>query len=142
MRVMNPRWLAVMCLLSALAACARGGMSRSDVPVVPAKANASGAKATCDACVLDATRYLRQLSLDLRGRPPTMEELAEVERAGDVTPEILDAMLRSDDLVARAREWHRALLWPSLDNFKVHATPIVATEPNLQNKRERRGFSP
>src|SRR5258706_6854755 len=114
MRVSNPRWLVVMCLLSALAACARGGLSRSEAPIVPARASASGgvgsgAKATCDACVLDATRYLRQLSLDLRGRPPTMEELAEVERAGDVTPAILDAMLRSHELVARAREWHRAL---------------------------------
>jgi len=103
-------WLLAACLLSAVAACARGGLSRSEVPVVPPASATARGSATCDACVLGATRYLRQLSLDLRGRPPTMDELAEVERAGDVTPAMIDAMLRSDDFVARARVASRDLM--------------------------------
>ena len=134
--------LLAACLLVALAACARGGLSRVDSPVAPSAPAKVAATPVCDACTLDATRYLRQLSFDLRGRPPSFDELAQVAQTHVVTDKTIDAMLASDELVARAREWHRALLWPNLDNFKIHATPIVATELTAAKKRVRRGFSP
>src|SRR4051812_22446476 len=79
--------LLAACLLVALAACARGGLSHPDSPLAPSAPSTIATKPVCDACTLDATRYLRQLSFDLRGRPPSFEELDEVARSHEVTPE-------------------------------------------------------
>ena len=68
---------------------------------------AATATSKCSACEADPTRYLRQLSLDLRGRPPSMDELYQVERDGAVAPAMIDAMLASDDFLVQARAWHR-----------------------------------
>src|SRR5258706_4106440 len=87
---LDRRILGAACLVAALAACARGGMSRP--PVEPTAPRIVETRPACEACAADATRYLRQLSLDLRGRPPTMDELASRARPGDVPLETIDAM--------------------------------------------------
>src|SRR5262249_54538333 len=129
------RSLAVACFLLApvaLAACAQRGLSSASPPRAAAgqaAASASAAaRASCPACTVDPTRYLRQLSLDLRGRPPSEAELEEVARQGEVPARMIDAMIRSDDLVAQVAEWHKALLWPNLDGFHVRAAPLVASD--------------
>jgi hypothetical protein len=71
---------------------------------------------------------LRQLSLDLRGRPPSIDELDAVARDGRVSPERIDAMLRSDEFVAQVRAWHKPLLWPNVDNFQIGTVEISAWE--------------
>ncbi len=86
-------------------------------PVPSQVAQASGTE--CAAADAEPTRLLRQLSLDLRGRAPTIAELEAVQRAGSVTPEMIDAMLRSDDFVAESSHWHADLLWPNLDGFLI-----------------------
>ena len=66
------------------------------------------------------------MSLDLLGRIPTEAEYAAVRESGDVDDTIVDAMLTSDEFLARMRGYHRALLWGSL-----------AGTPNIVNARHR-----
>jgi hypothetical protein len=94
------RITAALAMLAGVAACAHRGVSSVAPP--PAKAIAPAAAssaAACPACTADPTRYLRQLSLDLRGRPPSFEELEDVDKRGEVTPQMIDAMLRSDEFI-------------------------------------------
>jgi hypothetical protein len=67
----------------------------------------------------EPTRLFRQLSLDLRGTAPTMEELDAVQRAGSVTPEMIEGLLRSEAFVDQAARWHADILWPNLDGFTI-----------------------
>ncbi|WP_394843222.1 hypothetical protein LZC95_40000 [Pendulispora brunnea] len=131
-----------------LLACGGAGLSTS--PAKPRteagreeRARHEGGEEACPACATDATRYLRQLSLDLRGRPPSMEELEQVRTAGDVTPEVIDAMVRSDEFLGRVRTWHMALLWPNLDGFHLRGAPLVASDYDDATGRQKGGvFSP
>jgi hypothetical protein len=72
------------------------------------------------------TEYLRQLSFDLRGRPPTLAELQNVQKAGAVGAEVIDQMLRSDDFLAQVTAWHSEILWPNLNRYRVKSTPVAA----------------
>ncbi len=77
-----------------------------------------------DACeapqAVDATRYLRQLTLDLFGRVPTEAELrALVERGGEIDEAFVDDMLHSEEINGLIRRHHRDLLWPSTEALDV-----------------------
>jgi len=84
----------------------------------PAIARADGA-----ACAptehLEPFRFLRQLSLDLRGRIPTEAEYAEVRAAGDVTDAMIAEMVESEESFSTLRRYHRERLWGSLDEIQV-----------------------
>jgi hypothetical protein len=68
----------------------------------------------------DALRLLRQISLDVRGRIPTLEEYAQVEAIGGVDAATLDGMFASPDYFAGIRTYHRALVWGGLgDDTRV-----------------------
>ncbi|MBL8685755.1 MAG: hypothetical protein JNK05_41650 [Myxococcales bacterium] len=108
--------------------------------VAPAPTPAQGA--TCAPQTADATRYLRQLSLDLRGRPPTVEEIARVEAAGRVPDDLIDAMLRSPEFSQRVKDWHAELLWPTLDGFRISTTDLTAFDPNMTTGAAGGAFSP
>jgi hypothetical protein len=73
---------------------------------------------------------LRQLSLDLRGRPPSIDELTQVEQLGEVPQAMIDAMLDSNEFLQRARDWHKELLWPTLDGYRISATDLVGFDVN------------
>lgn len=64
---------------------------------------------------LDRFRLLRQLSLDLYGRPPTIDEYEAVRGLPALDDATLTAMLSSDEFFAQVREYHRALLWSGLE---------------------------
>lgn len=81
----------------------------------------------CAPANADPTRLYRQLSLDLRGTAPTLEELEAVQREGAVTPAMVDAMLRGDDFVQEAARWHADLLWPNLDGFQIRVGGLRMT---------------
>jgi hypothetical protein len=68
---------------------------------------------------LDKYGYLRALSLDLLGRPPTVAEYAALDAHDDVPEATLDAMLASDEFVGRAVRFHRALLWNNVRNVDL-----------------------
>jgi hypothetical protein len=59
-------------------------------------------------------RHLRQLTLDLLGRPPTHEEYQAARAKGEVTAEDIRALMQKDEFYARIRGYHRALLWSNI----------------------------
>ena len=69
--------------------------------------------------VLPADRYLRALSLDLRGRLPEPEELAEVEVEGEVPEALLDRWLATEDFAQQVVRRHRALLWNNISGTRL-----------------------
>jgi hypothetical protein len=82
---------------------------------------ASTASAADDVCAptrtIDPLRLLRQTSLDLRGRIPSIDEYEAVRDAADPQAEAearIEQMLASDDYLATIREYHRSLMWSSV----------------------------
>lgn len=55
-------------------------------------------------------RHLRQLSLDLLGRPPTIEEYRAYQAKGSVSADDIRQMMSSEEFYDRMRGYHRALL--------------------------------
>ncbi|HEY1088074.1 MAG TPA: DUF1585 domain-containing protein, partial [Archangium sp.] len=55
-------------------------------------------------------RRLRQLTLDLLGRPPTMAEYTFFQGKGDILEEDLQELMGRDEFYARLKGDHRALL--------------------------------
>ncbi|MFO0650116.1 MAG: hypothetical protein U0326_28095 [Polyangiales bacterium] len=65
------------------------------------------------------TRYLRQLSFDLRGAPPTVEEYRQVVDHGEVPASLVDGMLHDPRFIDRVKRWHADLLWPNMGGFEL-----------------------
>ncbi len=63
---------------------------------------------------LDKYRYLRQLTLDLYGRIPTVEEYERLHSMEDVSDDMIDEMIGSPEFYAQLRRYHRNLLWSNL----------------------------
>lgn len=61
-------------------------------------------------------RHLRQLSLDLLGRPPTHEEYQAVRAKGEVSVEDVRALMDQEEFYTRIRAYHRALLWSNINS--------------------------
>ena len=71
---------------------------------------------------VDPLRLLRQASLDLRGSIPTFDEYQAVKSADDPAAEVdarIDGMLVSDAYFDNVREYHRNLMWSSMDDAVV-----------------------
>jgi len=60
--------------------------------------------------------HWRALSFDLRGAPPSLEELEQVTALGEVPTSMIDQLLSEDGFAQRFARLHRALLWPYLGN--------------------------
>ncbi|MFO0601787.1 MAG: hypothetical protein U0324_01375 [Polyangiales bacterium] len=75
------------------------------------------------------TRYLRQLSLDLRGAPPSPEEYRRVAAEGAVPDAVVDGMLRDPRFITRVKRWHADLLWPSMAGFEFFVGARLAVVP-------------
>jgi hypothetical protein len=74
-------------------------------------APASAEEAVCGPVAkVPLERHLRQLSLDLLGRPPTIEEYRAFQAKGSVTAEDVRAMMGSEEFYGRMRDYHKALL--------------------------------
>lgn len=55
-------------------------------------------------------RRLRQLYLDLLGRPPTMAEYRELQAKGEISEADIDELMTREDFYGRMKRYHRALL--------------------------------
>jgi hypothetical protein len=55
-------------------------------------------------------RHLRQLMLDLLGRPPTIAEYRRIQSEGAITPALIQEMMQHEDFYGRMKTYHRALL--------------------------------
>ncbi len=90
---------------------------------------AVAASTDCRGADASPTRYLRQLSLDLRGAPPTPEEYRRVAEAGEVPTEMVDGMLRDGRFLGRVRAWHADQLWPSMAGFELYVGAKLVVVP-------------
>ena len=68
---------------------------------------------------VDRYQLLRRLSLDLRGRVPSVEEYQALDGALDVPASTIEAFLRSDDFRAAMRRYHESLFWPNVQNVRM-----------------------
>ena len=97
----------------------------STLLIFPSPEAAAASPAHCGPTVeLDALQLLRQASLDLRGRVPSYEEY-ELVRGSENTrlmaEALIDEMLESPEYFAQVRQYHRGLLWGSLDETVLPA---------------------
>ena len=90
--------LAAVALLGSLPAWAEDGPVCAPVTTIPLE------------------RHLRQLSLDLLGRPPTIEEYEAARAKGTVTVDDVRELMKSDSFYGRMRAYHRALLWSNVSS--------------------------
>jgi hypothetical protein len=105
------------------------------------------AQATTAAAV-SPTQYLRQLSFDLRGRPPSAEEYESVAAAGEVPAAMIDEMLQSPEFLDQVRAWHSQSLWPNIERYRLQAVGLSGViqdpnkEPGQANNNYDASFSP
>ncbi len=69
--------------------------------------------------VSEPTRYLRALSLDIRGTLPTADEIDQVRVMGSVPESLIDQWLESDAFAEQAVRFHRKLLWNNVENVNL-----------------------
>lgn len=94
-----------------------------------------------DKAELEPVRYLRALSLDLRGDVPTLAEIERVRRDGEVSDALLDRWLDSDDFAWQAVRHHRTLLWNNVSNARIfNASSALGTGPGQVLWRRNRGI--
>jgi hypothetical protein len=104
------RPLSVLALLGGLGAGLAAG-------VATRPAQASGEVACARPGVvprLGLERHLRQLSLDLLGRPPTLEEYEAVRARGRVDAELVRGLMAREEFYGRMKTYHRALLYANV----------------------------
>lgn len=68
---------------------------------------------------LDKHRYLRAVSLDLTGAPPTLAQQDALALLDDVPEAWITEMLESDGFVDRFIRLHRSLLWNNIANVTL-----------------------
>ncbi|MEZ4473650.1 MAG: hypothetical protein R3F60_23240 [bacterium] len=81
-----------------------------------------------DVVEVEGPRLLRQMTLDLYGRVPTVDEL-EALGDGPVDEAKVDALLAGDELKALIRRHHRDLLWPSTDAIDIVGGAVALLLP-------------
>ncbi|MEW6433167.1 MAG: hypothetical protein AB1730_16810 [Myxococcota bacterium] len=82
---------------------------------------AAQVSATCDAQrEVDKYQLLRRLSLDLRGRIPSYDELTALDGEADVPAATVKAYLASDDFRLTMRRYHEEHFWPNVSNVALN----------------------
>lgn len=89
-------------------------------PMVSAQVNNESLVCRVDDPLMDKYSYLRSLSFDLTGVPPTMEQFAALDDVDEVPEAMIDEMLASEAFVQRAVRHHRSLLWNNVTNVTLH----------------------
>lgn len=126
---------------------------RRGLPLVPvaglaalllgtAMSQESSSTAQDEACppyepVMDRYRYLRALSLDLRGHLPSAEEIAQLDELQDVPEEWIDSWLTSADFAGQVVRKHHELLWNNITNVQIYnANDMLGTSGGLYYRRQ------
>lgn len=68
---------------------------------------------------LDGERYLRALSLDLRGIVPTAEEYELLDEDGHVPDEVVVDWMNSPEFSEQVVRHHRSMLWPNVSDIRL-----------------------
>lgn len=99
-------------------------------------------------------RFLRQLTLDLYGRIPTIDEYERLHQLADVDEALIDEMLGSTEFFDNLAAYHRGLLWTALpgndDLFGMFIEPRSTTDNSdadvwvIRDKQQeyRRAYTP
>jgi len=96
----------------------------------------------CRAPTTDLTvhEYLKALSFDLRGTPPSMEEYTAVDGLETVPENLIDEWLNSEAFVNQAIAFHQSLLWNNLSNIDFfHRNTTFNTGPGKVYYRRYQG---
>jgi hypothetical protein len=115
----------------------------------PASADLTGEADICPApeVRMDKHRYLRALSLDLRGVVPSAAEHAALKDHDDVPQEWIEGWLKDPAFAERAVRWHKSLLWNNLASeglLAVNAKMTTTSGRYWRNGRvaiDLRGFN-
>jgi hypothetical protein len=81
---------------------------------------------------LDKYELLRRLSLDLRGKPPSIEEYSALDALDDVPAAAVQEYVESPDFKGTMRRYHEAMFWPNITPIKLRQTAIVLSKPKLE----------
>jgi len=96
-------------VLPCLALSLLGGAASADVAPI------------CEAPrAIDKYQLLRRLSLDLRGRIPSIDEYDSLDAQDFVPPSVVTTFLASDDFRMAMRRYHERLFWPNVSNVRLH----------------------
>jgi hypothetical protein len=86
---------------------------------------------------LDKHAYLKRLSLDLTGYPPSWEEYEALEGSSDVPLETIDEMLDSETFLDSMVRYHRDLLWANVTNIQYIQFPWDLTRTVVGPNNDR-----
>ncbi len=84
-------------------------------------------------------QYLRRLSLDLRGRIPSLDEYASVSTNSSVEEALLDQMVGSDEFLEQIERYHRDLLWVNVSAQQIAQVSWLIGD-SLERGRGRDGI--
>jgi hypothetical protein len=79
-------------------------------PSIEPTANPANDALQCEATQVPIERQLRQLYLDLLGRPPSIDEYGEAQRKGAIGEDDIAALMGREEFYERMKGYHRALL--------------------------------
>ncbi|MCI0671453.1 MAG: DUF1549 domain-containing protein, partial [Myxococcaceae bacterium] len=68
---------------------------------------------------VDRYQLLRRLSVDLRGRVPTIEEYEALDGQDSVSVQTVRAFLADDGFRQQMRRYHDSFLWPTVGNLRI-----------------------
>lgn len=94
----------------------------------------------CAAAALPVERQLRQLYLDLLGRPPSMDEYRAQQAKGAISDDDIDELMTRDDFFDRMKAYHRALLRANVAaSLPVNTDTRLSTSSDGAKPLETRG---
>jgi hypothetical protein len=106
-------------------------------------ASAFAGDAVCqnDPSGVPVQRRLRQLYLDLLGRPPTLEEYRFIEAKGAVLDDDIQALLQKEEFYGKVKTYHRALLRANISaNIYTEGESRLSTSTDGLQPGEFRSF--
>ena len=88
----------------------------------------------CGQASVNLERRLRQVYLDVIGRPPTLEEYRFIQGKGAILPEDLRELMGREEFYSKIKGYHRALLRANISTsiYSEGETRLVTTGAGLQ----------
>jgi hypothetical protein len=115
-------------------------LAASVVALCSSAAWADGATCTTSRSHVSLERRLRQVYLDLLGRPPTLDEYRFIQAKGDLLEEDLRELMGRDEFYGRLKGYHRALLRSNISaSVSVNADSRLQTSTDGLKPLEFRG---
>ena len=72
-----------------------------------------------DEVLLSGKEYMRAVSFDLRGKPPTTDDYDQLDADGEIPEVILDEWLDSEEFITRVVRYHRRHFWNNNSGIRL-----------------------